>query len=145
MKEPNVKTLLEVLKGEEMAAEIYSTVLSTIENREIKQKLNQIAGNHKNHTTILSEQIIKMGGRPDSSTGMGGWMANTKMKLQGIVSNDEKILKELHNGEKQGVKLVNEIVKGDLDDSSRAMVQQMMDTDKGHIKELEEMINRYRH
>ncbi|MBM7614988.1 DUF2383 domain-containing protein [Alkaliphilus hydrothermalis] len=140
MNEPNIKTLNEILKGEHMAIEGYETVLSTIEDHQLKTRLNGILEDHKRHAMEITNRIYKLGGDPKESTGMVGVMADMKLKLEGMVSRNHVMLHELYQGEKQGIEAVKKTIKGDLDTDSLRLVQEMIETDTRHLGELEAMM-----
>ncbi len=141
LKEPNIATLNELLKGEHMAIESYETVMSTIDNKELKVKLNGIVEDHKRHAMEIKDRIYKLGGKPKESTGMVGVMSDIKLKAEGMVSNNQFMLKELFSGEKQGIAAVKETIKGDLDTDSLQLVKEMIETDERHLAELQQLIN----
>lgn len=141
MDEPNIKTLNELLGGEHMAIESYESVLPTIEDQQIKEEINRILRDHKQHAVEITDRIISLGGLPKESTGMVGVMSQTKLKAEGVFRSDISMLKKLYDGEDQGITMVEKIIEGDLDVTSLQMVQNNLDTDYKHLKKLQHMIN----
>jgi len=140
MKEPNIQTLNEILKGEHMAIEGYQTVLSTIEDQQLKERLNGILEDHKRHAMEITDRIYKLGGNPNGSTGMADLMADMKLKVEGLVSRNHVMIHELYQGEKHGIEAVKKTIEGDLDADSLRLVEDMIETDTRHLGELEEMM-----
>lgn len=140
MDEPNIKTLNELLQGEHMAIESYESVLPTIEDQQIKEELNRILREHKQHAVEITDRIISLGGLPKESTGMVGVMSQMKLKAEGVFRSDISMLKKLYDGEDQGIAMVEKIIEGDLDVTSLQMVQNNLDTDYEHLKKLQHMI-----
>lgn len=141
MDEPNIKTLNELLQGEHMAIESYESVLPTIEDQQIKEEINSILREHKQHAVEITDCIVSLGGLPKESTGMAGVMSQTKLKAEGVIRSDISMLEKLYDGEKQGIAMVEKIIEGDLDVTSLQMVQKNLDTDYEHLKKLQHMIN----
>ncbi|SCX96350.1 DUF2383 domain-containing protein [Alkaliphilus peptidifermentans] len=141
MDEPNIKTLNELLKGEHMAIESYESVLPSLKDQQLREDINTILNDHKQHAMEISNRIIGLGGLPKEATGMVGIMSQTKLKAEGIFRNDRSIIKKLYDGEDQGIAMVEKIIQGDLDNSSMQMVQKILSTDHDHLKKLQEIIH----
>lgn len=138
--EPNIKTLNKLLKGEYMAIYSYESVLPTMKSNKLRKKLNEILKDHKKHAAEITDRIIKLGGTPNSRTGIAGRMTKFKLKMQGVLRSNHSTLKRLYEGENKGIAMVREVAKGDLDQTSLEMITKMMDTDRDHLKKLEHLI-----
>jgi len=145
MDEPNVKTLNELLQGEHMGIESYESVLPTIEDQQTKDVINRILRDHKQHALEITDRIIGLGGTPKESTGIAGVMSQTKLKAEGLFRSDKSMMKKLYDGEKQGIAMVQEIIKGDLDATSLQMVKNNLANDCEHLIAIEQMIDAPNH
>lgn len=140
MDEPNVKTLNELLKGEHMAIQAYETVMPYLKE-ETRKQISDMLKDHKQHALELANRITALGGIPEESTGMAGAMSQTKLKIESMVRDEKSMLRKLYDGEDQGIAAVENIIKGDLDSTSREMVDKILRTDHDHLKKLQQMIH----
>jgi len=141
MDEPNIKTLNELLRGEHMAIGSYESVLPTFQHQQTREEINNILRDHKQHAIEITDRIISLGGMPKESTGMVGVMSQTKLKAEGIFRSEKSMLEKLYDGEDQGIAIVEQIIKGDLDATSLEMVQKILNTDHDHLNKLQQMIS----
>lgn len=142
MDEPNIKTLNELLKGEHMAIESYESVLPSFESQQLREEINMILNDHKQHALEISNRIISLGGMPKEATGMVGIMSQAKLKTEGVIRSDKSMVKKLYDGEDQGIGVVEKIIQGDLDDTSMEMVKKILSTDHDHLKKLQTIIDK---
>lgn len=140
MDEPNVKTLNELLRGEHMAIQGYESVMPSFKE-ETRKQISDIVKDHKQHALELADRIIALGGIPEEATGIAGMMSQTKLKIEGKVRDEKSMLRKLYDGEDQGIAAVENIIKGDLDSTSREMVDKILRTDHDHLKKLQQMIH----
>ena len=135
-----VKELNGVLKGEQMAVDIYENYIKSIEDEKVKKEFIEIRNDHKQHVGQLEQRISQLGGEPESGTGIGGFMANAKTLWEAKTNDTLDILKKAYEGENKGLAMVEEIVKGDLDEDSEKLIKDMRNVDKRHLKSMGEMI-----
>jgi bacterioferritin (cytochrome b1) len=121
MDEPNIQTLNELLQGEHMAIQGYESVLPFLKE-DTRKEIGGILRDHKQHAFEIADRITSLGGIPKESTGMAGTMSQAKLKIEGMARDERSMLKKLYDGEDQGIAAVEKIVKGDLDETSREMV-----------------------
>jgi bacterioferritin len=140
MDEPNVRTLNELVQGEHMAVQAYESVLPALQE-ETRKEISGIIRDHKQHALEISDRIVTLGGIPDESTGMPGMMSQAKLKAESMVRNEKSLLQKLYDGEDQGIGVVEKIIKGDLDETSREMVDKILRTDHDHLKNLQQLID----
>jgi len=140
MDEPNIKTLNELLRGEHMAIGSYESVLPTFQHQQTREEVNNILRDHKQHAIEITDRIISLGGIPKESTGVAGVMSQTKLKAEGVFRSEKSMLEKLYDGEDQGIAIVEQIIKGDLDSTSLEMVQKILSTDHDHLNKLQQMI-----
>jgi bacterioferritin len=140
MDEPNVRTLNELVQGEHMAVQSYESILPALQE-ETRKEISGIIRDHKQHALEISDRIVALGGIPDESTGMPGMMSQAKLKAESMVRNEKSLLQKLYDGEDQGIGVVEKIIKGDLDETSREMVDKILRTDHDHLKNLQQLID----
>jgi bacterioferritin len=140
MDEPNIKTLNELLKGEHMAVQSYESVMPYL-TENTRKEISDIIRDHKQHALEISDRITKLGGIPVESTGMAGVMSQMKLKAESMVQDEKNMLMKLYDGEDQGIAAVEEVSRGDLDETSMEMVKKMLRTDHDHLKKLHQLIN----
>ena len=136
-----VNELNGLLKGEHMAVEAYERYIGEVNDDTVKEELKNIQMEHKSHVSTIAQRIQNLGGKPEDSTGIAGFMANAKAALQfsGERSTVD-IIKEAYDGEYKGIAMAEELVKGDLDNESANIVQKILKADQGHLKKMKGII-----
>jgi Bacterioferritin (cytochrome b1) len=130
------------LKGEYMAIDIYEDYIRTVDSTNTQNILQSIQSDHKNHAKQISDRIKNLGGVPSKSVGFTGKIAENINSLKHInKSDDNSILREAYSGEDKGIKMAEEIVKGDLDTESASMINIILETDKQHLNLLKNNIS----
>jgi len=130
------KELNTVLKGEQMAVESYEKFISAADNEKIRNGLQQIQKAHKEHTSLLAKRIQELGAVPDYSTGVVGVFSNMKLEVETNRKNSVDILKRAYDGEDKGIAAAEEVVRGDLDDTSLELVKNILSQDHDHLKSM---------
>ncbi|AEV68872.1 ferritin-like domain-containing protein [Acetivibrio clariflavus] len=142
-----VNELNTVLKGEHMAVESYDRFIHMVEDDRVKEEFQKILDDHKRHVKLLEKRIEELGGEPKEDLGFAGVMANAKLAMRTM--GDKKtidLVKQAYDGEGKGIAMVKEIIKGDLDDESAKLMQDILAKEHEHlfninriIEELEEL------
>lgn len=136
----NIKELNTLLKGEHMAIGGYERYIQEIKDTNIKGELQKIQQDHKQHAIKISERIQNLGGKPAADEGIGGKMAQAVSGIKEAGKNNVlSILKEALNGEDNGIKMADEVVKGDLDSQSAALVNDILNDDRNHVDRLSQL------
>lgn len=137
-----INELNALLKGEHMAIHGYEKYMENINDPNLKSELQKIQIDHKHHAIRLAERIQNLGGHPCSDVGVAGEIGQIMSSIKSINKKDTKsIVKQAYNGEKNGIQIADELVKGDLDEQSRTLVNDILDVDRGHLTKLNELIN----
>ena len=131
-----INELNTVLKGEQMAVEAYEKFISAADDDKIRESFQQIQLNHKEHTGKLAERIQNLGAIPDYSTGVTGVFANMKLGMETNGKSSIDILKRAYDGEDKGIAAAEEVVRGDLDDTSLELVKNILSRDHDHLKSM---------
>jgi len=143
MKNEVINELNTFLKGEHMAVNGYEKYIQKTDDKEIKQSLQKIQQDHKQHAVKIAERIQNIGGQPANEVGVVGKMAGLMSKLKNINKKDTlSILKLAHDGEKNGINMAKEIVKGDLDQKSSNLINNIINDDQQHLSTLKNLMNK---
>ena len=141
MNQTTISELSSVLRGESMAVESLERVIHYVEDRDLKNELQQLQKNHKEHVMQLAERIQDLGGVPPKGTGPKGKMAEAMSFTRHIGNHNTKdYLKEIYQGEDMGIKKSVEVVKGDLDPQSFDLVNRILEEDRSNMQTLERLI-----
>lgn len=137
-----IKELNAFLKGQYMGIHSYENYIQKINNEDIKKELQQIQQDHKEHAAKVAERIQNLGGKPVDDEGFIGSMQQVMSQIKGIPDDTGQMLKNILKGEDTyGIQLSEEIVKGDLDDESRKLVEEILDHDRKHVKILNNLLH----
>ncbi len=121
METNSVDTLNELLRGEISAVETYRQALEKLTNSPVRAELEDCRQSHALRVQKLREQVMRLGGRPDESS--GAWGTFAKLVAGSAKAFGEKAaIAALEEGEDHGLRLY----KGDidkLDPASRALVE----------------------
>ena len=135
------KELQALLKGEHMAIDGYEKYIQSIQDQSVKIELQKIQQDHKMHAISLAERIQNLGGKPADGVGIVGRVAGVVSSIKDIGrTNTVGVLKQAYKGEDTGIKMADEIVKGDLDNDSRNLVNNMLNDDRNHLGQLDTLI-----
>ncbi len=136
-----INELNTVLKGEVMAIESYDKYIHELKDNKVKTAFLEIQGDHKEHANLLENRIKQLGGDPNEKLGIAGVMANAKIALKNLGETKTiDLLKWAYDGEDKGIAMVEEIVKGDLDDTSMKLIKDILSVDHDHLKTMNNLI-----
>ena len=137
LKKTSISELNAILKGEYMAIDSYGKYIDNISDANAKSELQKIQKEHKTQAIALAERVQNLGGSPTKDAGVLGKVAETISDITDMgKSKPSSYIKKALNGENQGIKLVDEMVKGDLDNDSKNLVNSMLNQDKSHVNTL---------
>ena len=133
-----------LLKGEQMAAEAYEKFILSSEDDRIKSSLQDIQQDHKEHASKLAERIQSIGGKPEYGTGLTGVISNLRLTLETKSKTDSlEILKRAYDGEDKGIAMAEKVVKSDLDEESKKLLDGILSTDHDHLKSMLSLLTQY--
>ncbi len=141
MKNSVIKELNTFLEGNFMAIHAYDKYIHHIDDVEIKQVLQQIQQNHKMHATMIAERIQHLGGKAVDDVSIMGNIAELLSTLKGSAHDPIQILKDSLVGEKRGIEKSKEILNGDLDPESLALVKRILNADQQHLDLLHRLLH----
>jgi len=131
-----VKELNAYLKGEYMAIKAYDGFLERIKDPTMKEELQNIQRDHMKHVAKVSERISNLGGKPVNDAGFMGTMSDMKNLIKRNSDDTTFILKDAGRGEYRGVRMAEEVVKGDLDPESQKLIKDILNEDRSHVGKL---------
>jgi uncharacterized protein (TIGR02284 family) len=130
-----------LLRGEISAAETYKQAIEKVgdEHASDATALRAIAQEHGEHAQALRDEIRRLGGEADDSSGAWGAWAKT---VEGTAKlfGDSSALKALKEGEEHGVKDYEEALE-DVDELARVLIMtRLLPDQRRHITTLDGMI-----
>ena len=140
MKNKVIKELNTFLEGNFMAIHAYDNYIHHIEDVEIKQVLQNIQQDHKQHAMVIAERIQNLGGTPVDDVGMMGHVAEFINKIKGPTKDLAPILKDALVGEHRGIEKSKELLDGDLDPESLKLVKSILNVDQKHVELLDKLL-----
>ena len=141
MKNKVIKELNTFLEGNFMAIHAYDNYIHHIDNVEIKQVLQKIQQDHKQHAMVIAERIQNLGGIPVDDVGMMGSVAEFMSKIKGPAKGTSPILKDALVGEHRGIEKSKKLLDGDLDPESLKLVKSILDVDQKHVELLDLLVD----
>ncbi|MCQ6276233.1 ferritin-like domain-containing protein [Bacillus sp. V3B] len=141
MKNTVIKELNHFLEGNFMAIHAYEKYIHHIDDLDLKQTLQKIQQDHKQHATMIAERIQNLGGIPVDDVGIQGTIAEFVKNFTESTNGTTHILKDALVGEKRGIEISQELVKGDLDSESLELVKKILNHDEKHVNLLDKLIH----
>ncbi|NJD04525.1 MAG: DUF2383 domain-containing protein [Ruminiclostridium sp.] len=133
-----------LLKGEQMAVESYEKFIRASEEGKIKSGLREIQHDHREHAAKLAERIQSIGGIPEYGTGITGVISQLRLTLETKNKNDSvEILKKAYDGEDKGIAMAEKIVKSELDEESKKLLDKVLSADHDHLKSMLSLLTEY--
>lgn len=137
-----IEVLNKILKGEYMAIGVYDTLASNLPAGSLREDLGSIQKDHERHAQVLTDYIRQRGGEPIDSAGMAGSMAEMMSRLRTLIKSDEQdIIRQLYDGEDQGLAKAVQYAERELGPEARALVEQIFSDEHDHLKTLERLLH----
>ena len=137
--------LNKILNGEKMAVEIIHTYMHNLQEPNLKTTMEQWVATHQKNADKISSYLDQRGLSPSDGTGMIGWMANTKAKVNTMFNHEPvDILHEMYDGEDKGIARSVEISKENiLTPEATALIEEILSNDHTHLKQMKQFITQY--
>lgn len=138
-----IEQLNSLLRGEISAVETYEQAIRKVGEDRASDgtQLRAIAQEHGEHAQRIREEVRRLGGEPENSSGAWGAYAKT---IEGVAKlfGDASALKALKEGEEHGLKDYREALD-DVDESSRRLISEVLiPAQQRHITTLDAMMQR---
>lgn len=116
-----VDTLNGFLRGEISAVETYRQALDKLETSPSRVQLEQCRRSHEERVNRLRQEVLRLGGKPEESS--GAWGAFAKLVEGSAKALGEKAaISALEEGEDHGLKLYRDEI-GKLDATARSVIE----------------------
>jgi uncharacterized protein (TIGR02284 family) len=137
-----IDQLNSLLRGEISAVETYEQAITKVDDEHASDAtaLRAIAQEHGEHAQALREEIRRLGGEADDSSGAWGAWAKT---VEGTAKlfGDTSALKALKEGEEHGLKDYEDA--DDIDETARGLIMtRLIPAQQRHIETLDGMIRK---
>jgi bacterioferritin len=136
-----IKELNAFLKGQYMGIHAYEHLIQNLEDPELKKQFQEIQQSHKFHAQQVAERIQNLGGVPVNNEGVKGKIQGLMAQLTAPHSTEDIIERALMGEDDYGIHLSREIVKGDLDQESQQLIDEILDEDQKHVEFLRSLIH----
>jgi len=134
-----VEELNTLLRGSYMGIHSFEHYIQKLDDDELKRNFQIMQKDTKQNAQKIAERIQNLGGVPANSEGFSGVMHSYMHKLK-ISGDQQKILDDAIKGvNNYGVEYSEELVKGDLDQESRKIVEEVIDTNRRHVEQLKSL------
>jgi uncharacterized protein (TIGR02284 family) len=138
-----VDQLNSLLRGEISAVETYKQAIEKVDDGHASEAtlLRAIAQEHGEHAQFLRDEVRRLGGDADDSSGAWGTWAQT---IEGAASlfGDTSALKALKEGEEHGLKDYEEALDDVGDPARTLIVTKLIPAQQRHIQALDGMIRK---
>jgi bacterioferritin len=136
-----IEELNTLLRGTYMGIHGFEQYIQKLNDHELKRTFQQIQKEQKQNAQIIAERIQNLGGVPADDEGFSGSMISFMHKWM-IPENERRIIEEAIEGlDKYGVHYSAEVVKGDLDPSSKQIADETIQDSKRHAEQLRHLLH----
>jgi bacterioferritin len=127
------QTLNKFLKGQYMGIHAYEHYIEKVADPVMKKEFQQIQQDHKQHAAMVAQRIQNLGGTPADDEGIIGQVQGYIGQFM-IPDDTAGMIQSAIKGEGYyGIEVSEEIVKGDLDEESKQLIEQILDKDREHV------------
>ncbi|WP_438444727.1 ferritin-like domain-containing protein [Gorillibacterium sp. sgz5001074] len=141
MSEQTVKALNQFLKGRYMGIDQYEHYIAHTKDSRLKAELGKLQEETRRQAESVARRIQELGGEPADGTGPIGKLQEAFKNLKGYPEQPVDILHDLLTAEKKyALDRSHEIVEGELDPQSAALVRHILDQDQEHARRLSRLL-----
>jgi bacterioferritin len=136
-----IEELNTLLRGTYMGIHGFEQYIQKLNNHDLKRTFQQIQQEQKQNAQKIAERIQNLGGVPADDEGISGSMISFMHKFM-LPDTEREIMKEAIEGlDKYGVDYSAEIVKGDLDPSSKQIADETINDSRRHAEQLRHLLH----
>lgn len=136
-----IEELNTLLRGTYMGIHGFEQYIQKLNNHDLKRTFQQIQQEQKQNALKIAERIQNLGGVPADDEGISGSMISFMHKFI-IPDTEREIMEEAIEGlDKYGVHYSAEIVKGDLDPSSKQIADETINDSQRHAEQLRHLLH----
>ncbi|MEH7332078.1 DUF2383 domain-containing protein, partial [Neobacillus drentensis] len=130
-----------LLRGTYMGIHGFEQYIQKLNNHDLKRYFQQIQQEQKQNAQKIAERIQNLGGVPADDEGISGSMISFMHKFM-IPDNERRIIEEaIESLDKYGVHYSAELVKGDLDQSSKQIADETINDSRRHAEQLRQLLH----
>ncbi|MDQ6598225.1 DUF2383 domain-containing protein [Bacillus salipaludis] len=139
------KTVIEelntLLRGTYMGIHGFEQYIQKLNNHDVKRNFQQIQQEQKQNAQKIAERIQNLGGVPADDEGISGSMISFMHKFM-IPDNERRIIEQAIEGlDKYGVHYSAELIKGDLDSSSKQIADETINDSRRQAEQLRHLLH----
>jgi uncharacterized protein (TIGR02284 family) len=130
-------TLSRLLRGELSAVETYSQALEKVGDDSGGTTLREIARQHREAANVLTEHLVRFGGKPEDDSGAWGAFAGAVMGTAKLFGN-QAAWEALQQGEEHGVNQYEDALDDEhLPEECRILIEtQLLPAQRRHVAAL---------
>jgi bacterioferritin len=136
-----IEELNTLLRGTYMGIRSLEHYIQKVDDDELKNNFQSMQQDIKQNAQKIAERIQNIGGVPADDEGVSGSLHSFMHKI--MLSNDsKKIIEDALKGmDNYGVQYSEELVKGDLDQTCKQIVEEVIDTSRRHVEYLRHLLH----
>ncbi|WP_338786900.1 DUF2383 domain-containing protein [Metabacillus sp. FJAT-53654] len=136
-----IEELNTLLRGTYMGIRSLEHYIQAVENDELKNNFQSMQQDIKLNAQKIAERIQNLGGVPADDEGVSGSMHSFMHKIM-LPNDSRKIIEDALKGvDNYGVQYSEELVKGDLDPTSKQIVEEVIDNNRRHVEHLRHLLH----
>ncbi len=124
-----------------MGIHAYEHHIQKLTDPEIRREFQRIQQEHKNHALKVAERIQNLGGKPVDDEGLIGSVQGFFSQFM-IPETSVGMIESALKGESYyGIRVSEDIVRGDLDLESQQLIESILDKDREHVRYLQQLLH----
>jgi len=136
-----VEELNTILRGTYMGIRAFEHYIQELDKTDLKQNFQTMQQDLKQNASKLAKRIQDLGGVPADSEGISGSIHSFMHKVK-LPHDKNKIIEDAIEGiDNYGVHYSEELVKGDLDETSKQIVEDVINTNRRHVRKLKQLLH----
>jgi bacterioferritin len=136
-----IEELNTLLRGTFMGIRSFEHYIQKAEDDELRKVFQSMQQEVKLNAQKLAERIQNLGGVPADDEGFSGSMHSFMHKVMLPDEPNEMIEDALKGLNQYGVHYSEEVVRGDLDPKSRQIAEEVIDTSRRQIEQLQHLLH----
>jgi bacterioferritin len=136
-----IEELNTLLRGTYMGIRSFEHYIQKVEDEEIKRVFQSMQQEVKHNAQKLAERIQNLGGVPADDEGFSGSMHSFMHNVMLSDDTNEMIEDALKGLDEYGVQYSEKLVRGDLDHESRQLAEEVIDTSRKQIEQLQHLLH----
>ncbi|MBD8069725.1 DUF2383 domain-containing protein [Bacillus sp. PS06] len=136
-----VEELNTLLRGTYMGVRSFEHYIQELDHDDLRANFQDMQQELKQNASKIAERIQNLGGIPADDEGVSGSMHSFMHKVM-LPHDKTKIIEDAIKGiDNYGIHYSEELVKGDLDTTSKQIVEDVINTNRGHVEKLRQLLH----